>query len=87
MSRLTATDNLDKLQPWDVAFYSEKLKQERFKFSSEDLRPYFQLDKVLTGCFDHFSKLFDIDFVESTEYERWHTDVKVYEVIGTCRND
>jgi peptidyl-dipeptidase Dcp len=74
------TDNIDDIQPWDVAYYSEKLKQERFKFSSEDLRPYFQLDKVLTGCFDHFSKLFDIEFIESNKYERWHEDVKVYDV-------
>ncbi len=74
---------LDDIQPWDVGYYSEKLKQKLFEFTSEDFRPYYQLDKVLDGCFDHFSKLFGIKFVQSDKYPTWHKDVKVFDVLNT----
>ncbi len=73
----------EELQPWDVGYYSEKLKQQRFKFSSEDLRPYFPLDPVLSGCFEHFSKLFGLQFTENTAYETWHEDVKSFDLTDT----
>lgn len=71
---------LDDLKPWDVGYYSEKLKEKLFNFSSEDLRPYFPLEKVLEGCFEHFSKLFGIRFAQSDKYSTWHKDVKVFEL-------
>ena len=84
----------DELKPWDFGYYSEKLKQKLFEFSSEDLRPYFPLDNVLSGCFDHFSKLFDLEFREAKGYQTWHEDVKTFEVyeksgdfIGTLYGD
>jgi peptidyl-dipeptidase Dcp len=70
----------DDLKPWDVGYYAEKLKQELFHFSSEDLRPYFPLDNVLKGCFDHFSKLFNLEFKPAKGYETWHEDVKTFEL-------
>ncbi|MFK7839842.1 MAG: M3 family metallopeptidase [Bdellovibrionales bacterium] len=70
----------DDLEPWDVGYYSEKLKQKRFEFSSEDLRPYFPLEPVLSGCFDHFSKLFGLKFNENNNYETWHEDVKSFDL-------
>ena len=73
-------DGPEKLEPWDIGYYSEKLKQKLFDYSSEDFRPYFQLEKVLDGVFGHFSKLFDLDFRASDKYEVWHDDVKSYEV-------
>ena len=77
---------LDDLKPWDVGYYSEKLKQELFKFSSEDLRPYFKLDNVLAGCFEHFSKLFNLSFKAADGYDLWHPDVKVFEVFDKGDN-
>lgn len=68
------------LMPWDVAYYSEKLKQEAFGFSDEDLRPYFPLENVLSGVFEHFSKLFHLRFKPAEGYETWHRDVKAYDV-------
>lgn len=68
------------LQPWDIAYYSEKLKQKLFDFSSEDFRPYFQLDKVIEGCFEHYTKLFNLQFKPAGGYPVWHEDVKVFEV-------
>lgn len=87
--------NLTDLQPWDIGYYSEKLRQKLFKFSSEDFRPYLQLDKVLEGCFKHFSKLFGLTFKPVDTYPVWHKDVKTFEVfdekdgkfIGTLYGD
>jgi len=76
----------EDLQPWDVGYYSEKLKQKLFEFSSEDLRPYFPLEPVLSGCFDHFSKLFGLTFKENTDYETWHEDVKSFDLTDTSGN-
>ncbi len=70
----------EDLQPWDIAYYSEKWKERLFNFSSEELRPYFQLDKVLDGAFKHFSKLFGIRFESASAYPVWHKDVKTFDV-------
>ncbi len=77
---------IDELQPWDIGYYSEKLKQKLFKFTSEDFRPYYQLDKVLDGCFNHFSRLFGLKFVQSDKYPTWHKDVKVFDVFSQKNN-
>ncbi|MBI1301277.1 MAG: M3 family peptidase [Alphaproteobacteria bacterium] len=74
---------VEDLKPWDIGYYAEKLKQKLFKFTSEDFRPYYQLDKVLDGCFNHFSKLFNLKFVLTDKYPTWHEDVKVFEVFNT----
>ncbi len=85
--------DIGELKPWDIGYYSEKLKQKLFKFTSEDFRPYYQLDKVLDGCFNHFSKLFGLKFVQSDKYPTWHEDVKAFDVfdqdkfIGTLYGD
>lgn len=89
------TGDIDELKPWDVGYYAEKLKQKLFDFSSEDLRPYFPLDNVLKGCFDHFSKLFGLEFRPAKGYDTWHEDVKTFELfdktsgafIGTLYGD
>jgi peptidyl-dipeptidase Dcp len=73
-------DGIDDLKPWDVGYYSEKLQEDLYHFSSEDLRPYFPLDRVLKGTFEHFSKLFDLTFVENKSYPTWHKDVIAYDV-------
>ena len=70
----------DDLKPWDISYYSEKLQEEKFKFSSEDLRPYFPLDNVLKGTFEHFRKLFGLKFTHNSAYPVWHADVTAYDV-------
>jgi peptidyl-dipeptidase Dcp len=74
------THGVKDLKPWDIAYYSEKFKEQLFKFSDEELRPYFPLDDVLSGTFDHFSKLFNLTFKPAKGYEVWHKDVKAFEV-------
>ncbi len=70
----------EELQPWDVGYFSEKLKQDLFDYSSEDLRPYFELNKVLDGVFDHFTKLFNMEFKPAAGVPTWHKDVSAFEV-------
>lgn len=72
---------IEELMPWDVSYYGEKLKHKLFDFTSEDFRPYYQLDKVLKGCFDHFSKLFGLKFEETNKYPVWNSDVKSFDVM------
>ncbi|QQG37358.1 MAG: M3 family metallopeptidase [Micavibrio aeruginosavorus] len=69
-----------EIKPWDVAYYSEKMKEDIYGFSSEDLRPYFPLEKVLCGCFEHFSRQFGVVFTENPRYPTWAADVKAFDV-------
>lgn len=73
-------DGPSPLQPWDVGYYSEKRKQKLFDFSGEDFRPYLPLDSVIEGCFEHFTKLFNLQFKPSDKYPVWHKDVKAFDV-------
>lgn len=68
------------LQPWDFAYYAEKLQQKLFDFDEEELRPYFKLENVVAGVFLHATKLYGLEFKPSDEYPVYHKDVKVYEV-------
>lgn len=73
-------DGIDKIEKWDNAYYSEKLKNKRFNLEDEKLKPYFQLDKVLDGAFQVANKLFGITFEEVKNIETYHDDVKTFEV-------
>ena len=68
------------LQRWDFSYYSEKLKQKRYDFDEELLRPYFQLERVRQGIFDLYGRLYGLSFVEAPNIEVYHPDVKTYEV-------
>lgn len=73
-------DGIDKLQKWDGAYYSEKLKQKLFNLDDEKLKPYFQLEKVLEGAFTIAGKLFGIRFTEVFDIDKYHKDVRAFEV-------
>ena len=76
-------DGIDRLERWDFAYYSEKLKMEKYAIDDEMLKPYFQLEKVVDGVFETASKLFDLVFVENKEIDTYHEDVITYEVRNT----
>lgn len=71
------------LKPWDIGYYSEKLKQKKYAFDSEQLRPYFSVDAVLKGCFTHCEKLFGLTFRPSSAYSTYHPEVQTFEVVDT----
>ncbi|MCO5143035.1 MAG: M3 family metallopeptidase [Oligoflexia bacterium] len=68
------------LRPWDVAFYSEKLKVSKFNLSQEELRPYFRLESVIEGAFKHAELLYGLSFKERKDIPVYHDDVRAYEV-------
>ena len=70
----------ETLEPWDIAFYSHKLKLKKYNIDAEMLRPYFQLDKVIDGVFGLANKLYGITFKENKDIPVYHPDVKAYEV-------
>ncbi|MCX7237890.1 M3 family metallopeptidase [Polynucleobacter sp.] len=69
----------DGLEPWDVAFASERLKQERYSFSENELKQYFPLPKVLDGLFQVIQTLFGVK-IEAASLPTWHADVQSFSV-------
>ncbi len=68
------------LEAWDFSFWSERLKENRYKLNQEELRPYFKLENVVAGAFEHARRLYGLEFREARHYPPYHPDVKVYEV-------
>lgn len=72
---------LDDLQPWDVTFASEQLRQNRYAISQEDLRPYFPAQRVIDGLFQVVERLYGVEIRENTKaVETWHQDVQFFEI-------
>lgn len=69
-----------ELMPWDWAYYSEKLKEKLFNLNEEELRPYFELSKVIEGVFGLATRLYGITFQKNEEIPVYHPDVETYEV-------
>jgi peptidyl-dipeptidase Dcp len=80
-------EGTDEVKPWDFAFYSEKLKEEKYAFNEEELRPYFKLENVIDGVFEHARKLFNITFKPTTSVPTYHPDVKTFEVFHEKTNE
>lgn len=72
--------NLPDLQPWDIGYASEKLKQKTYNISQEELRPYFPAPKALVGLFETATRLFNVTFEPAEEYESYHPDVQLHNV-------
>lgn len=73
-------DGLKKLEAWDIAYYSEKLRQARYAISQEELRPFFPLHKVIAGLFAIAERLFNIHIEQFTLPTIWHPDVTCYKI-------
>jgi len=73
-------DGIDHLEKWDGAYYSEKLKQKLFNLDDEKLKPYFELKNVINGVFIVAEKLYGLHFQEVQNIDKYHADVKTYEV-------
>jgi peptidyl-dipeptidase Dcp len=74
---------IGQLEKWDGAYYSEKLKQQLFSLDDEQLKPYFQLEKVLNGAFTIASRLYGLTFTEVFDIDKYHEEVTTYEVTDT----
>ena len=78
----TKLDGIDRLQKWDSAYYSEKLKQKLFDLDDEQLKPYFKLENVIQGAFTVAQKLYGLQFEEIDTIDKYHEDVLTYKVIN-----
>jgi len=69
---------LATLEAWDVAYYSEKLRQARYAVSPEDLRPYFPADQTINGLFQVVERLYGVRIEREANDEVWHPEVRFY---------
>ncbi len=68
------------INPWDYSYYSNKLKNARYSYDEEQLRPYFELDNVIDGVFGLATKLYGLKFTRNDKIEVYHPDVKAFDV-------
>ena len=73
-------DGTEKLQAWDIAYYSEKHKQATFNISDEDLKPYFPAARVIDGMFAVVKRLYGIEIAAVDNVDVWHPDVQYFEI-------
>jgi oligopeptidase A len=73
-------DGMDCLESYDLSYYSQKLKEEKYSIDEEYYKPYFEQNSVLVGLFEFIDKIFGIKFQEISE-ESWHEKVKVFELV------
>ncbi|TGG91486.1 M3 family peptidase [Natronospirillum operosum] len=71
---------LDQLESWDLPWASEQLKQARYALSDEQLKPWFPVDRVLSGLFELVRRLYHIDVVERQDFDTYHPDVRLFEL-------
>lgn len=72
-----------EINAWDYSYYANKLKNERYSYDEEQLRPYFKLDNVVDGVFGLATKLYGLRFTPNDSIEVYHPDVKAYDVTGS----
>ncbi len=70
----------DDLQPWDIAYYSEKLRQHTFDISQEELKPYFPETRVIPGMFEVVKRLYGLTIQEVEGIDAWHEDVRFFDI-------
>ncbi|MFA7083672.1 MAG: M3 family metallopeptidase [Arcobacteraceae bacterium] len=79
VQELAQKDKIKTIKSFDMAYYSEKLKKEKYDIDQEYYRPYFEQNSVLNGFFNFLYKLFNIEF-KLTEAKTWDEKVKVYDI-------
>jgi len=80
-------DGLKEIQKWDVAYYSERLKEKKYSYKEEELRSYFPLNQVMDGLFNIVEKLFQLKFIERKDLPVYAEDVVAYEVVSATCNE
>ena len=68
------------LELWDIAYYSEKQKQNLFEISDEELRPYFPEAKAVSGLFEVLNRVFGMSVKERTDVDTWHESVRFFDI-------
>lgn len=71
---------IENLQAWDVSYLSEKMRQQHYQLSQEEVRSYFPISKVLTGLFAILERLYGLQISEIHDFDRWHESIQLFEV-------
>jgi oligopeptidase A len=71
---------IDDLQPWDITYYSEKLRQHEYSITQEQLKPYFPEPVVLEGMFNIVKRLYGLNITQVDGVDTWHQDVKFFQI-------
>ncbi|MRI63745.1 M3 family peptidase [Ornithobacterium rhinotracheale] len=74
-------EGINELMPWDHAYFAEAYKKENFSLSDQELKPFFQLEKVIDGTFEIAGKLYNLSFKEVNDIEKYHADVRTFHVM------
>jgi oligopeptidase A len=69
-----------QLEAWDIGFYSEKLRQQRYSITQEEIKPYLPETRVIPGMFAVINRLYGMEISEISGVECWHPDVRFYEI-------
>lgn len=77
----------DSIQPWDFAYYSEKLRKHSFDLSEEELRPYFKLENAVGGIFEIARRLYGVVLTRTNEFSTYHPEVETYRVTDEKTGD
>lgn len=81
-------DGIEKLERWDRLYYINKMREEQIGYDPEETRPYFEMENVLQGMFDHAEKLYGIRVQETDgKYSKMHEDVRTYEILDAESGD
>lgn len=80
LKSLAHTDGITDMQSYDHAFYAEKLRKLKFDLSDEELKPYFRLEAVQEAVFSLAKRLFNLEFKETQDVQKYHPEVSVYEI-------
>lgn len=75
-----AEHGLNDLKPWDVAYYSEKLRQRTYQVSQEEIRPYLPVNRVLAGLFEVVKRLYGLEVEEIADFDTYHPDARLFEI-------
>jgi oligopeptidase A len=73
--------DVNTVNPWDVGYYSEKLREKRYQVSQEDIRPYLPVNRVLPGLFEVVQRLYGVTVEEVEEFDSYHPDARLYNLL------
>jgi oligopeptidase A len=76
----TSGSKSTRLDPWDVAYYSEKMRQQLYEFDEEELRPYFRMEQVVEGLFETARRLYGVKVEANQTLPVWHPDVRAFDL-------
>mgnify|MGYP000087676533 FL=1 len=74
------TAAMTELEAWDVTYFAEKLRQQRYSISQEELKPYFPENKVVSGLFSVVNRLYGLDIKERHDVDVWHKEVRFFDI-------